>query len=290
VRVRRPEPYEQGFAVRTPDFACGFGHAQSCPRDVLLVVGDEIIEAPMSHRARYFEYRAYRPLIREYFQGGARWTAAPKPTMSDDLYVAGYDTESVPYDHFAHPNLTDLEPCFDAACFVRMGQDIFWQPDIVSNQFGVDWLQRHLGPRYRIHRMEFEHPHPHHIDTTLVPLRPGLILVCPDRPPKRDCLAMFKENDWEVVDAPRPLPPRTLRSPADVSSWISLNVLSLDPHTVIAEESEEPFIDLLRTRGFDVITLPFRAVYPFGGSFHCCTSDIRRRGTLECYFPALGPA
>lgn len=56
------------------------------PRDILMVVGNEIIEAPMAWRARFFEYRAYRPLIKEYFQKGAKWTTAPKPTMADELY------------------------------------------------------------------------------------------------------------------------------------------------------------------------------------------------------------
>ena len=56
------------------------------PRDVLLVVGDEIIEAPMAWRSRFFEYRAYRSLIKEYFKQGAKWTTAPKPLMSDALY------------------------------------------------------------------------------------------------------------------------------------------------------------------------------------------------------------
>ena len=56
------------------------------PRDILIVVGDEIIEAPMAWRSRFFEYRAYRPLLKEYFKRGAKWTTAPKPLLSDDLY------------------------------------------------------------------------------------------------------------------------------------------------------------------------------------------------------------
>lgn len=56
------------------------------PRDILLVVGNEIIEAPMAWRARFFEYRAYRRIIKEYFNCGAKWTTAPKPTMADELY------------------------------------------------------------------------------------------------------------------------------------------------------------------------------------------------------------
>lgn len=56
------------------------------PRDILLVVGEEIIEAPMCWRSRFFEYRAYRDLIKEYFHAGATWTTAPKPLMDDALY------------------------------------------------------------------------------------------------------------------------------------------------------------------------------------------------------------
>ena len=56
------------------------------PRDILLVIGDEIIECPMAWRSRFFEYRAYRSLMKEYFASGAKWTTVPKPQMSDELY------------------------------------------------------------------------------------------------------------------------------------------------------------------------------------------------------------
>jgi glycine amidinotransferase len=72
-----------------------------------------------------------------------------------------------------------------------------------------------------------------------------------------------------------------------VSSWISLNILSLDESTVIVEQAEQPLIDLLSRRGFDVIPCPFDSAIRFGGSFHCCTVDVRRRGSLESYFPTI---
>jgi glycine amidinotransferase len=287
VVVRRPDPIDQSYQVVTPDFSSAVGHAQACPRDVLLVIGDEIIEAPMSHRSRYFEYRAYRSLVKDYFRRGARWTAAPRATMADDLYAADYETVSAAFDFTTHANLTEFEPCFDAACFVRCGRDIFWQPDIVSNQFGIDWLQRHLGDAYRIHRVEFEDRYPHHIDTTLVPLRPGLVLVNPERPAKASWMKVFEVNDWRVVDAVPSVRPRKRATAWEVSNWISMNVLSLDERTVVVEQAEQPLIDLLAELGCDVITCPFDAVFQFGGSFHCATVDIRRDSTLESYFPSL---
>lgn len=283
VVVRRPDPISHDVAVRTPDFAVPFGHAQACPRDVLMIVGDEIIEAPMAQRARFFEYRAYRRLIKEYFRSGARWTAAPKPQMSDELYTEGYHTVDEPYDFGSHASLTEFEPCFDAASFTRCGRDIFWQPDVVSNQFGADWLARHLGPEYRVHKVEFHDRYPQHIDTTLVPLRPGFALTCPERPFKDSMASFFENNGWQLVDAVpsvRTGPPTT----REVSNWISMNTLSLDESTVVVEAAEQPLIELLQKHKFDVVPCEFDQVFQFGGSFHCCTVDVRRRGDLRAYF------
>ena len=133
ITVRRPDPVDHAIAVKTPDWGVPFGHASACPRDLLLVVGDQIIEAPMTQRARFFEYRAYRRLLTEYFQAGARWVAAPKPLMAEALY-SRRDGSSHPefFDAGSEASLTEVEPAFDAACFARFGRDLFWQPDLVS--------------------------------------------------------------------------------------------------------------------------------------------------------------
>ncbi|MBZ5507216.1 MAG: amidinotransferase [Acidobacteriia bacterium] len=286
ITVRRPDPVDQCIPVKTPDWEVAGGHATACPRDILLVVGNEIIEAPMAQRARYFEFRAYRSLLADYFRHGARWTAAPKPLMRDKLYIEKETGDQEPFDFTSGPLLAESEPVFDAACFTRCGRDIFWQPDLVSNQTGADWLGRHLGPGFRIHRMEFAEPTPTHIDTTLVPVRPGLVLVNPVRPCTNGGMQLFKDNGWRVVQAPASV--RTGRSPArDVSNWISMNILMLDENTVVVEQAETPMIELMRSLGCEVVTCPFDRVYPFGGGFHCCTADIRREGTLRSYFPAL---
>jgi len=44
------------------------------PRDVLLVIGDQIIEAPMGWRSRYLENHAYKDLCKEYFKSRATLT------------------------------------------------------------------------------------------------------------------------------------------------------------------------------------------------------------------------
>ena len=68
------------------------------------------------------------------------------------------------------------------------------------------------------------------------------------------------------------------------SPWISINVLMLDQKRVVVEASQHTLIRALRDWGFEPIPCSFLSYAPFGGSFHCATLDIRRRGDLNSYF------
>jgi glycine amidinotransferase len=287
VTVRRPDILDHSVRYTTPDFSSS-GLDAVMPRDVLTVIGDEIIEAPMAWRCRYFEFRAYRSLIREYFRRGARWTTAPKPLMTDELYdleyqqLPGAQQDRLTLEQQRYVT-TEFEPCFDAADITRCGRDIFVQRSQVTNRFGIEWLRRHLGPRYRVHTLTFEDPNPMHIDATLTLLRPGLAMVNPKRP-CRD-RELFARAGWETVEAePSTVPPEF--NFFQGSHWLSMNFIMLDPERVLIESEEVPMQKLMRKLGFSVITTPLREVYPYGGSFHCVTCDIRRDGAFEDYgFP-----
>ena len=68
VTVRRPEIVDFSEGYKTPDFEVPTGMYAAMPRDILMVIGKEIIEAPMAWRSRFFEYRAYRSLLKEYLK------------------------------------------------------------------------------------------------------------------------------------------------------------------------------------------------------------------------------
>jgi glycine amidinotransferase len=274
VTVRRPDPIDQNRAFGTPDWVVPCGEAQSCPRDLLIVIGDEIIEAPMSYRYRYFEVRAYRRLLREYFRLGARWTAAPKPLLTAELYADLYGTRPRPDGMWA---TTEFEPVFDAADIARCGRDLFVQRSHVTNESGIAWLERHLAPTFSVHRVEFHDPKAVHIDATWVPVAPGRVLVNPDRP-IRQLPGCLRTAGWEFLEAPRRVGPI-----APGTRWLSMNVLMLDERRMIVERDEEPFIRAIKEWGFTPIPVAFRHVFPFGGAFHCFTCDIRRRGRLQSY-------
>jgi len=277
VSVRRPARIDHATPFATPTWRSEGGLYAAMPRDILLVVGDEIIEAPMAWRCRYFEIAAYRPLIKEYFRAGARWTSAPKPELLDELFAPDY-VESEDEDAPRYV-INELEPTFDAADFIRCGRDIFVQQSQVTNLFGIRWLERHLGPDYRIHVMPFRDVAPMHIDATLMPLAPGKLLVNPERVPTIP--PMFSR--WDVLRSPRSTIPYS--HPMFMSSrWVNMNVLMIDERRVVIERQEEPLIRALTDFGFTCIPCDFRHVMSFGGSFHCVTCDVRRRGTLQSYF------
>ncbi len=275
VKVRRPQPVDQLKAFGTPGWT-STGLYAAMPRDVLLVVGNDVIECPMAWRSRYFETSSYRPLLKEYFRGGARWSAGPKPELRDELY--DYDWAETSEGEPFRSVITEYEPTFDAADFIRCGRDIFAQRSMVTNDFGIEWLRRHLGPEYRIHVFEFADSHPMHIDATLVPLAPGKLLINPER--VRKVPELFK--GWDVFHAPRPIMPdeHTLYM---TSKWINMNILMLDEQRVVVERSDEPMIACFKEWGFKPILCNFRNFNSFGGSFHCATLDVRRQGTLQSY-------
>jgi glycine amidinotransferase len=233
----------------------------------------------MADRSRYFETWAYRPLLRDYFAAGARWLAAPKPQLSDDQYDASWPIQNG--SRSCRYAVTELEPTFDAADFVRCGRDIFAQVSHVTNHMGIEWVRKQLGEGYRVHNVYSRNPHAMHIDDTLMPLAPGKVLVNPVYMNPEKLPEAFAK--WDVLLAPQPLYTEQ-NALGKLSGWMNMNVLMLDPKRVIVERSQEPTIRALEQWGFEVIPCAFEAYYFFVGSFHCATLDIRRRGTLESYF------
>lgn len=276
VRVRRPEPQDKLRAFGAPGWS-STGFYDAMPRDGFLVIGDEIIECPMAWRSRYFESSAFRPLFKDYFRRGARWSAAPKPELPDCAYNADWRTPRE--DGGPGLAVSEFEPTFDAADFVRCGRDIFAQQSHVTNRFGIEWLRRHLGPGYRVHLLAFDDPHPMHIDATLMPLAPGKLLVNPER--VTEAPPMFA--DWEVWAAPPPAIPQA-HPMYMCSRWVNMNILMLDPECAVVEAEDRPMRDLLHDWGIEALACPFRNFNSIGGSFHCATLDVRRRGTLQSYF------
>ncbi|XP_057313352.1 glycine amidinotransferase, mitochondrial-like [Hydractinia symbiolongicarpus] len=284
VIVRRPDIIDHQKEFSTPDFT-STGMYAAMPRDIIITIGNELIEAPMAWRSRFFEYRAYRALMKEYFLKGAKWTTAPKPTMSDELYDQDYPIKNVLDRHALAAQgrfvTTEHEPCFDAADVMRAGKDLFVQRSQVTNMMGIDWIKRHLGDKYNVHVLSFQDPNPMHIDATFNMIGEGLVIVNPDRPCNE--LDFFHKAGWKTVTAPEPVIPDS--HPLWMSSkWLSMNVLMLDEKRVVVDTDEIPIQKMFESLGINCIKVSMRHANSLGGGFHCWTCDVRREGKLKSYF------
>lgn len=274
ISVKRPEtwPHEAKFSTVHWESE---GYYNYCPRDVLLVIGDQIIETPNVIRSRAQETFSYRAMMVDYLRSGARWYSAPKPMLLDSLFDVDMEKPAPRND----------EPAFDAANVLRFGEDLIYLVSGTGNELGGQWLQTILGDKYRVHFLKDVY-YGSHIDSTFVALRPGLVLCNPGRINDETLPELLKQ--WEVIYSP-PME-NTDRYEADYlskcigSDWIDMNAFSINPGLVVVDSDQTALIKLLEKHGLDVIPLKLRHSKMLGGGFHCITLDTRRKGKLERYF------
>lgn len=281
ITVRRPDAVDYKATFGAPGWSSR-GFCNSCPRDSLLVIGDEIIETPMAWPCRYFETHSYRAILKDYFRRGARWTSAPKPQLSDELFDPDFrlPEKGEPMRYI----LTEFEPVFDAADFFRCGRDLFVTRSNVTNLMGIEWLRRHLGDGYRIHEIESRCRNPMHIDTTILPLGPGKLLVNPEYIDVERLPPMLKRWDILVAPEPDPIDSRLLKVTSMCGRWLSMNILMIDETRAIVDPHHKRMMKALKDWGLEPVPCEFLHYAAFGGAFHCATLDVRRRGTLQSYF------
>jgi len=274
ITVKRPEtwPHEDKFSTIHWESE---GYYNYCPRDIMLVIGDQIIETPNVIRSRAQESLSYRKLMIDYLKSGAKWYCAPKPMLLDSLFDVDMDK----------PIPRNDEPAFDAANILRFGRDLLYLVSGTGNELGGQWLQTILDDDFRVHFLKDVY-YGSHIDSTFVALRPGLILCNPARINEQTLPEFLKQ--WEVIYSP-PME-STDRFDADYlsksigSKWIDMNLFSINPDLVVVDRDQTALIKLLEKQGIDVIPLKLRHSRMLGGGFHCITLDTRRKGTLQQYF------
>jgi glycine amidinotransferase len=273
--VRRPDVLTSVPTVQTPCWSAPMGHALM-PRDLFLIVGDEIIETSPAVRARYFEADLYKELFTGYFNQGARWTLAPRSRLLERNFDFSYVLRhgfggNVPADPFH-------EVMFDGAQILRFGQDLIFNAATENHRMGARWLTRHLHGRNRVHVVEIAD---NHIDASVLPLRPGMLLM--HQGVDRDALpAPLKTWDviwYEWLDQPVEIVQDGV--PFLASQSVGMNVLSLDEQHVVVQDIQGPLIRDLERHGFTPIPVRWRHGRSLGGGFHCVSLDIRRRSTPD---------
>ncbi len=294
--VFRPNSSSVAKLFSTPDWNAS-GDRMYNMRDLHLVVGNTVIESPSQERHRLIEATGLYDIWYDYFKRGCRWIAAPKPRLMGE-YLVTYQE-----DGQRHQKLTEEEILFEAANIVRMGKDLLYLVSRSGNYLGAKWIQSALGEDYRIHTTE-EIYRASHIDSTVMCLKPGLVLLNASRVNRKNCPKIFDKWDKIYFSDIIPTPVETLAfhettrkrihgelaqlgMTTDIdhlaSDWIGMNFLSLDQETVVVDRRQTALIRVLESHKLITIPIPFRHAHLMKGGIHCSTLDTVRDSKLESY-------
>lgn len=235
---------EHGVEVVRPNpinFQVHDGLYNYCPRDRFIVHGGIMIDPAMMYPCRDMEYQCYIDVLEQA-------------------------------EHIIHMP-RDKGMVLDAANILRITKDKWLFLESASgNKAAYEWLSKQL-PDVDIELCNFYAGV--HIDSTIVALNEDCFVVNGSRVPGIELL-------------PRHLKGKEVLFVSDVvaqgfheypyaSKWIGLNMLSIDPRTVIVDANQKDMIVVLEDYfGMKVIPLELRHSRTLGGGFHCVTLDLLR--------------
>ena len=224
---------------RAMDFVARDGMYNYCPRDRLLIVGDTVVVPQMMMPCRNQEVEALDFVL----ESAARVIhMPPEPDM-----------------------------ILDAANVARLGDTLLMLESASGTRKAAEWLRSQF-PNLNVETCNFYSGA--HIDSTIVPLRPGLVMLNASRVTPENCPRVFL--DWEKIWV-RDVVVRDFHKYPYASKWIGMNMLVIDPNCVIVDALQTDIIDELVRRRFYVIPMTLTHSRTLGGGFHCVTLDLRRQ-------------
>ena len=209
-----------------------------CPRDRLLIHGSTIVDPAMMYPCRDMETEALEEVI--------------------------YRADTV----LRMPRDEDM--ILDAANVLRLNNKMLYLQSASGNQKAAQWLMRKF-PDVEIEICQFYSGV--HIDSTIVPLREGLVMVNASRVNADNLPQVFR--DWETIWVTDVVAQNFYQYPY-ASKWIAMNMLVVDPGTVIVDKHQTNLMNMLEMYNFTVIPLELRHSRTLGGGFHCVTLDLVR--------------
>ena len=211
-------------------------------RDILLPVGDMIIQCPTPFVSRADEIKLY-PFLEDW-----KVIKAPRPNSLDDA-------------------------CFDAANVLKMDDKLLYSVSHSANEAGAAWLQQQVGYDFEVFKWQVVDHEITHIDSTILSLNKNTVLLNASRVKEHQLPQFMRDYKKIWVDD---VVPRDFHRFPYASKWIGMNVLSLDPETIVVDEIQTRLIGKLTASGFKIITTPMRQSRTLGGGLHCVTCDLQR--------------
>ncbi len=219
-------------------------HWSYSARDILLTADNKVIQCPTPFSSRADELDLYPSLS----QADCEIIKAPRPVTYSD-------------------------PIFDAANVMKLDDKLLYSLSHSANQAGADWLQEQVGTDFEVIKWRVVDYDTTHIDSTLLSLNKDTVMINASRVKDHQLPDFMKDYKKIWVDD---VVPREFDQFPYASKWIGMNVLSIDPDTVMVDDVQKGLIENLRSHGFQIITTSMRQSRTLGGGFHCVTNDLVR--------------
>jgi scyllo-inosamine-4-phosphate amidinotransferase 1 len=233
-----------GVTVYRPkpmNFVESHGMYNYCPRDRLLIAGNTVVDCNMMYPCRNQEIENYGTVLDQ------AQTVLSMPKNSNMV--------------------------LDAANICRLGDTWLFLESASGNLAAYNWLCEQF-PKQTIELCNFYSGV--HIDSTITPIREGLVLLNASRVNESNCPKAFR--DWErIYITEDQIVAQEFYQYPYASKWIAMNMLMLDPQTVIVDAAQTQLINILKSKGINSIPLTLSHSRTLGGGFHCVTLDTRRR-------------
>lgn len=222
------------------DFPKLKGMYNYCPRDRLIIAGNQVIDVAMMYPCRNQESQAL-----------------------DFVFLKARSVHYMPRDR---------DYVLDAANIVRMNDKWICLLSASGNFPAIEWVQNKINPLgIVIETCNFYSGV--HIDSTICVLQEGVALINAHRV-KEHLIPTFLRG-WKIIWV-EDVVARDFYQYPYASKWIGMNVLSVDPETVIVDKLQKNLIKKLEQNRFTVIPLELRHSRTLGGGFHCVTLDLVR--------------
>jgi len=231
-------------------------------RDLLLSIGDMVIECPTPYLSRQHEFKAYDEIRQQAIKDGCRWIAAPRPRMEDKECVINN----------SKIELTERYPIFDAANVMKFDDKLLYLQSSTGNLTGAKWLQSVVGSSYEVIVWNGVYSFAH-IDSTISSIAPNTVLLNASRVTEENIPAFMK--DYKKIWV-KDVKERQFDTYPYASKWIGMNVLSIDPETIMIDTIQKDLQQQLKQEGFKIVESGLRHSRTLGGGHHCITCDLER--------------
>jgi N-dimethylarginine dimethylaminohydrolase len=229
------------------------GYIQTFARDVIFVVGDNVIELQPGTPLRRADYLGMRHLLAERLRGsGAHWFQMP----AVDITTTDGSKES--------RELLEGGDLLVLGKTVLAGRSL--NPAVGSSALGVAWLASVLAPQgYVVEEVPLGREYLH-LDVVLSIPREGLAIACRDAFVNGLPRAL---DGWDIIEVS-----------ADEARFMAVNGLPINSEHYVLPTSEQAdgahIKEELEARGITVHSVPFGNHMEDGGAVRCATHPLVR--------------